>query len=117
LTGKIIQFKSSVYYTFLRLGTFLFLPFVFYIFPVTFQDKLGSVCLFKKVTGMECWGCGTRHALYSIMNLEFLDAWNYNKMSFVVFAIFVYLWFKYVINEVKVINNYYQKKHSAYLIN
>jgi hypothetical protein len=99
------------------LGTFLFLPLIFYIIPVSFQDKIGSVCLFKKATGMECWGCGTRHALYAIMNLEFLKAWNYNRMSFVVFAILVYLWFKYVIIELKGIHNFYQEKHSAYRIN
>jgi len=93
------------------------MPFLFYIVPISFQNKIGSVCLFKKVTGMECWGCGTRHALYSIMNLEFLKAWHHNKMSFVVFAIFVYLWFKYVIKEFKNINNYFHLKQNPLQIN
>jgi len=117
LVNKITHFKSSIYYAVLRLGTFLLIPFLFYIIPISFQDKIGSVCLFKKVTGMECWGCGTRHALYAIMNLDFLKAWNYNKLSFLVFAILVYLWFKYVIKEIKDINNFNHSKESTIRIN
>jgi hypothetical protein len=117
LASKITQFKSSVWYAVLRLGFFLFLPLVFYVIPISFQDKFGSLCLIKRFTGVECWGCGTRHALYSIMNLEFLQAWNYNKLSFAVFAVLVYLWFKYVIKEYKNLSRFIHSKQTPLQVN
>ncbi len=65
---------------------------------------------------MECWGCGTRHALYAIMNFEFLQAWHYNRISFVVFAIFAYLWMKYIIKEIKNINSFNLSKQNTFLV-
>jgi hypothetical protein len=112
LANKITHFKSSVWYPLLRLGAFLFLPLVFYVVPISFQDKFGSICLIKRTTGIECWGCGTRHALYSIMNLDFLQAWHHNKLSFIVFPILVYLWFKYVIKEYKNVSTFIGQKHN-----
>ncbi|MEI7484138.1 MAG: DUF2752 domain-containing protein [Ignavibacteriota bacterium] len=90
----------------------MFIPLLFYIIPISFQDRFGSICLIKRATGLECWGCGTRHALYAIMNLDFLKAWYYNKLSFVVFPVLVYLWFKYVIREYKNISTVINRKHS-----
>lgn len=82
------------------------------------MDKyVGPICIYKRITGHECWGCGTRHAMYEIMNLEFIKAFNHNKLSFIIFGILVYLWFKYIFKEVNTIRKMMQKKDTRIFLN
>lgn len=96
------QFKSSVYFLYLKLGAFLLAPLFILLFPVPYFDEhFGSICIISNLTGYKCWGCGISHAIHDILNLKFLNAYNHNKLSFVVFAILVYLWIKYIYKGIK----------------
>ncbi len=46
-------------------------------------------CLFTKLTGTECLGCGMTRATMSIMKFDFERAWHFNKLSFIVLPILV----------------------------
>jgi hypothetical protein len=48
-------------------------------------------CLFTKLTGTECPGCGMTRATMSIMKFDFERAWHFNKLSFVILPILVTL--------------------------
>lgn len=35
-------------------------------------------CLFKRLTGYDCPGCGTQRALHALLHGHFAEAWHYN---------------------------------------
>lgn len=48
-------------------------------------------CLFTKLTGTECLGCGMTRATMSIMKFDLERAWHFNKLSFIVLPLLVTL--------------------------
>ena len=66
---------------------------------------LNNICLFKLITGKECWNCGMTRAFLSIMHLDFANALNYNKKVIIVFPLtiilYIYSWYKYIVKKVR----------------
>ena len=64
---------------------------------------LNNICLFKFVTGKECWNCGMTRAFLSMIHLNFGEAFKFNNKVFIVFpltiAVYVYSWYKYIIKK------------------
>ena len=64
---------------------------------------LNNICLFKAITGKECWNCGMTRAFLSMIHLNFGEAFKYNNKVFIVFpltiAVYVYSWYKYIIEK------------------
>lgn len=48
-------------------------------------------CLFTKMTGTECLGCGMTRATMSMMQFDFERAWHFNKLSFIVMPLLLSL--------------------------
>jgi hypothetical protein len=48
-------------------------------------------CLFTKMTGTECLGCGMTRATMSMMQFDFERAWHFNKLSFIVMPLLLIL--------------------------
>jgi hypothetical protein len=48
-------------------------------------------CLFTKMTGTECLGCGMTRATMSMMQFDFERAWHFNKLSFIVMPLLLAL--------------------------
>jgi hypothetical protein len=48
-------------------------------------------CLFTKMTGTECLGCGMTRATMSMMQFDFERAWHFNKLSFFVMPLLLAL--------------------------
>ncbi len=42
---------------------------------------IGIPCVFHEITGMQCPGCGMTHALSSIIQGDFIEAYRYNALS------------------------------------
>ncbi|MDR3367177.1 MAG: DUF2752 domain-containing protein [Prevotellaceae bacterium] len=70
----------------------LLLPFFLYFVPAEWLAKQHSVCLFYNLFGWECYGCGMARAVLSVIQLEFIRAYSYNKLVVVVFPALVYVW-------------------------
>lgn len=51
-----------------------------------------SICLFRNLFGIECWGCGMTRALFSVLDLHFMAAWNYNRAVVIVVPMLIILW-------------------------
>ena len=54
----------------------------------------GSVCLIKNLTGLDCSGCGMTRAIFSVIKLNFIEAYQFNKSIVVVFPLLSFLWLK-----------------------
>ena len=76
----------------------LILFFILFNIPVNFKI-LNNICLFKFITGKECWNCGMTRAFLSILHLNFVDALNYNSKVIIVFpltiVLYIYSWYKF----------------------
>ena len=81
---KLMLFKIGIV-TVIVLITIVVLP---YVLQNLIDDSI-TLCLFKKLTGHECWGCGMTRAVNSIMRLDFKEAYEYNTMVFIVFPMLV----------------------------
>lgn len=50
------------------------------IFYLLAQNGIGIGCLFQKVTGLQCPGCGNSRAAIALMQLDFSAALGYNLL-------------------------------------
>ncbi len=81
----------------------LLLPFVLRRITLKNLEKAPTVCIYKNMTGRDCWGCGTSRAIISILNLDFRQAYDFNKRIIIVFPILLYLWLKSIYINLKII--------------
>lgn len=77
----------------------------------------GIPCLFNKITGLLCPGCGITRCLFSLVNLRISDAFCYNQLVTVlilpVFIYYIYYLYCYVFDKENKINI---NKISKYLL-
>ena len=75
-----------------------------YNIPVENNDVLKNLCIYKLVTGKECFNCGMTRAFLSIIQGNLDKALYYNANSFIVFpfATFIYLysWYKFICKKI-----------------
>ncbi|MBQ5876058.1 MAG: DUF2752 domain-containing protein [Alistipes sp.] len=82
---------------YLRVITVGLLPAFVYLVPREWLfDEGHTLCLFRNVTGQECWGCGMTRALASLAYLDFQAAWEYNRLVVVVAPLLLYIWVKWI---------------------
>ena len=62
---------------------------IYYFMLVHFN--LGVPCLFHKITGLLCPGCGITRMILAIMRLDFKSAYQYNQVIFVSSPFIIYL--------------------------
>ncbi len=79
----------------------LIIPLILSQITLKHLAQAPSLCVYKNLTGKDCWGCGTSRALVSIMHLNFTQAYDYNKRIIIVFPLLVYLWLKYLLRYIK----------------
>jgi len=73
------------------------IPVVLFFIPMAWLEGAGTICLFKNIFGVECWGCGITRAIVSMAQLEPKKAIEYNWAVVIVFPIFCWVWIKWVI--------------------
>lgn len=80
----------------------LCLPIVFYmIIRGLVEYSPISICLFKNLTGHDCWGCGITRAFNQLFLGNFKEAYNYNPRIILVAPLMFWLWLKMVIKTYK----------------
>ncbi len=74
------------------LYVFLFLIYiVLMILPADFFDKGQSLCISKLLLNKECYGCGMTRAIQHLLHFDFEIAYNFNKISFIVLPLTLFL--------------------------
>lgn len=51
-------------------------------------------CIFHELTGLYCPGCGITRCLVSIIKLDFMQAFRYNMLVFILLPIFIFIGIK-----------------------
>ena len=74
----------------------LLFPLLLSFIPMDWLNRQDTICLFKNLTGRECWGCGITRAVISAVQFDFATAFHYNKLIVVVFPLLVYEWGKII---------------------
>lgn len=69
-------------------------PIVLLFLPEDFFDKGESVCLSVQLANIECYACGMTKAIMHIIHFDFTKAYEFNKLSFIVFPMLGILWLK-----------------------
>ena len=80
------------------LAGLLLLPAVLFFIPLDWLKEQHSLCLFKNITGHECYGCGITRAIMSAIHFRFTEAFYYNKLFLIVFPVLIFIWTKKVVN-------------------
>ncbi len=61
---------------------------IIYVLFFTTTD-IGIPCIFHLITGMQCPGCGMTHALSSVVQGNFTEAFQYNALSLTICPIII----------------------------
>jgi hypothetical protein len=79
-----------------KLSLVILLPVLLFFIPVDWLNGQHTLCLFKNLTGRECWGCGITRAIISAVQFHFEAAFHYNKLIVIVLPLLLYEWIKTV---------------------
>jgi hypothetical protein len=79
----------------------LLIPVTLYLIPVNWINNQHSICIFKNITGHECYGCGITRAVLSAFHFNFHDAFRYNKSVVIILPLLAYIWVKTLNNTIK----------------
>lgn len=77
----------------------LLIPVALYFIPVHWLDGQHTICLFKNITGGDCYGCGMTRAILSALHFQFDNAFHYNKLFVIVFPLLLYVWAKTLLKQ------------------
>jgi len=79
--------------------------FVLSIYKLCSVLNIKTLCIWKLLTGHNCWGCGMTHATICILKGNFIEAIEYNKFVIIVFPLLLFCWLKYIFKTFKFIIN------------
>lgn len=48
-------------------------------------------CIFYRITGLQCPGCGVTRMCLSLMRFDFVSAYHYNKLLFIISPVIVFI--------------------------
>lgn len=79
-----------------QLEKLLALPLVvaYALLPDLGLQSVQAFCIFRAITGFECWGCGMTRALYALLHLDFPTAMHYNFLAAPVLLILAVVWIR-----------------------
>ena len=82
----------------IKLAVLLLVPIVLYLIPPEWIKNQRSICLYKFITGRECYGCGMTRAVFSAIHFHFSEAFYYNKLFLIVLPLLIYIWVKNLVH-------------------
>lgn len=93
-----MEMKLKTKFIFFIIFNLMLMTLLYYI--PTNSELVSSICIFKRITGKDCWNCGMTRAFLSIIHLDFKAAYQYNSKVIIVFpftiGVYIYSWYKYI---------------------
>ena len=84
---------------YLKLAALLAVPVALLAVPTSALDAAPTLCLWRRLFGIECWGCGITRAVSSAFHGEWARAWQYNRLVVVVLPLSAFLWGRLVLRQ------------------
>jgi hypothetical protein len=84
--------KNNKLYLKIKIAGILLIPALLYFIPLQWLERQHSICIFKLLTGKECYGCGMTRAVLSALHFNFNNAFNYNKLIVIVLPLLIFIW-------------------------
>lgn len=56
---------------------------------LNYRFNFSVPCIFHKITGLYCPGCGITRMLFSIIRLDFYQAFRYNPLVFIMLLLYI----------------------------
>ena len=72
----------------------LSMPIILFLLSQQITPTNKSLCLFNNIFEIQCYGCGTYRAIMSFLNVEIINALNYNINILFVIPLLLYIWIK-----------------------
>lgn len=69
-------------------------PIILLFLDKEYFDKGESICLSVVLSGYKCYACGMTKAVMHFIHFDFVKAWEYNKLSFIVVPMLFGMWVK-----------------------
>ena len=88
-----------------KLCVLFLLPFLLSMLSLDNLEGKHSICLFRNLFGIECYGCGITKAIIASLQLDFIRAFQYNKLIVIVMPLIVYVWGREIIKCVRIVKN------------
>jgi len=82
------------------IGVLIF-PITLYVIPIDWIKNQHKICLFKNITGHDCYGCGITRAILSALHLSFNGAFTYNKLVILVLPLLIFIWTKILFKNLR----------------
>lgn len=79
------QLKNLLYFFLICLGLFLL------YLPKNYFDSGKPMCLSVLLFDRNCYGCGMTRGIQHLIHFDFKTAYDFNKLSFIVFPLFVFM--------------------------
>jgi hypothetical protein len=67
-------------------------PFYLLTLPADYFDTGQSICLSVVLFDLKCLGCGLTRGVMHLIHFDFLIAWEYNKLSYIVVPVGILVW-------------------------
>lgn len=80
-----MSFKKKLKQAYLVL--LVIIPIILLILPANYFDIGQSVCLSILLLDKSCYACGMTRAIQHLIHFDFIEAWSFNKLSFIVFPL------------------------------
>jgi hypothetical protein len=95
---EIYWLKNKKLFRFLKIAGVLLIPVLLFLVPLQSLENQHSICLYKNLTGYECFGCGMTRAVVSAIHFQFEKAFHYNRLFLIVLPLLFYIWSRTLIN-------------------
>lgn len=94
------------YFNILYLLVLILIPIVLVILPADFFDSGNSICISIYMFNTECYACGLTRAIQHLIHLDFLIAYELNKLSVIVLPLLLISYFKELVRIYRILKVY-----------
>ena len=109
---KKLNKKTKLIIIILSILIVLFIAYFYYYLNKTYNFIIP--CIIKKITGLYCPGCGITRMIFSLIKLDFYQAFRYNPLLFFLLPIILIFLIDFLIKWYKNKQNYLINKISKY---
>lgn len=74
----------------------LFICSIYLLYYLNIRYGIGLICISNKLTGLYCSGCGMTRAVFSLLKLDFYQAFRYNAFSILLLPILLLYFLSYI---------------------